>query len=81
MKLITDKFSEIPQTMSITPIKNAVKELDYTRKRITRIPAARNSDRTIELRCNYAITYDSIKDNNEYICFVDEFGIQVFMNV
>jgi len=58
---------------SLSTINNAIKDFNYSFKRIELIPAARNNEKTINLRQAYCETY-ALWDEDSLI-FVDEFGI------
>jgi arginine repressor len=58
---------------SQSTISRILKKMNYTRKRLLRVPEERNNERNIETRQNYARRIEYLNDDN--LVFLDETGI------
>lgn len=63
---------------SLTTIARALKDFSYTMKRVSIFPVRRNSPEVKQARYDYAVKFNSIREDMNKIFFLDETGIQVF---
>jgi transposase len=78
-KLATSIAYEENMGVSKATIFRAIKNFNYTLKRVVLIPEIRNSERVIEQRYIYGNTYLLL--SKEKILFLDKFGIIVLQDV
>lgn len=74
-KAIQTKLSTDGYAISQSKISSLIKSMGYSRKRLTRVPEDRNSDRVLEMRRQYAISLMPIQD--ESMVFLDETGFNL----
>lgn len=69
---IAKQLNETGHVISNTGVCRLLHEMDYTRKRLVRIPEERNSPKNIETRQTYAREIQFVSDSN--LVFLDETG-------
>jgi hypothetical protein len=60
---------------SQSSISRIIKQMNYTRKRLVKVPEERNTLKTIDLRQEYCNVINNIGDNN--LVFLDETGVNL----
>lgn len=74
-KEMTTELEVLGINKSQSTVSRIIKDMNYSRKRLIRIPEERNSVRNIEARQNYALEINHI--NNGNMVFLDETGVNL----
>ena len=74
-KAIMVKLNELGISISQSKISKVLKEMGYSRKRLTKIPEGRNTEKNLDERRAYTLSMSSIQD--ESLVFIDETGFNL----
>lgn len=74
-KELSEQLADDNLIMSTSSVCRLLKKMEYTRKRLVKIPEERNSARIIDIRQNYAREIQFVSDVN--LVFLDETGVNL----
>lgn len=77
-KAIVERLSQCNIVVSQSTVSRVLHDMEYTRKRLSKIPSERNSDRVLNLRRIYGQEISLIADEN--ILYLDESGFNMHVN-